>query len=123
MRRELTSKEDLNFLIEEFYSQAMMNKRIGHFFTESVQLDLVSHLPKIAAFWSDILFGTKLYKSNPMQKHIELHSISPLTKDDFGEWLKLWKETVSKYFEGAKANEAISRAENIAAVMQFKLLQ
>lgn len=123
MKKELNSKEDLDFLIREFYGKAMVNKRIGHFFTESVQLDLLTHLPKIVAFWSDILFGTKMYQSNPMQKHLELHAISPLDKDDFMEWLRLWRETVTEHFKGAKADEAISRAENIAAVMQFKLLQ
>ncbi|MEZ4978057.1 MAG: group III truncated hemoglobin [Chitinophagales bacterium] len=121
--KELTSKEDLDFLIKEFYKEAMSNEQIGHFFTEDVQLDLVNHLPKIAAFWSDILFGSKLYKSNPMQKHIELHAISPLRKEDFVVWLGLWKKTINKHFMGAKAEEAIARAENIAAVMQFKLSQ
>ncbi|MCB9255583.1 MAG: group III truncated hemoglobin [Chitinophagales bacterium] len=121
--KELTSKEDLDFLIKEFYKEAMSHEQIGHFFTEDVQLDLVNHLPKIAAFWSDILFGSKQYKSNPMQKHIELHAISPLRKEDFAVWLSLWKKTLNEHFIGAKAEEAIARAENIAAVMQYKLSQ
>lgn len=123
MKRSIESKADVDLLVKEFYKEALKNPVIGHFFTEVVQLDLHEHLPKIQNFWSDILLGSKLFKGNPMTKHLALNQLSPLHNEHFDEWLHLWEMTVLKYFEGEKANEAILRAKNIASLMKFKVQQ
>ena len=41
----------------------------------------------------------------------------------FDRWLNLWEITVNENFSGPKAIETISRAKNIAAIMQHKIAQ
>lgn len=123
MLKKIESKSDVDFLVEEFYKEALKSQVIGHFFTKVVPLDLKEHLPKIQNFWSDILLGGHLFKGNPMSKHFDLNKLSPMRDEHFEEWLKLWKATVLNNFEGEKANEAILRAENIASLMKFKVQQ
>lgn len=109
-------------MVDEFYTKAKKSELIGHFFSEVVQLDWEVHMPVMYNFWSDILLGTSSYKGNPMTKHFALNEQSTMTAEHFAEWLRLWKENVNLHFDGDKADEAISRAENIARLMQFKVL-
>ena len=45
----------------------------------------------------------------------------PVTSTHFKQWLELFHKTVDENFVGGKAEEAKSRADNIASVFQFKL--
>jgi len=58
-----------------------------------------------------------------MVKLIALDKLIPLSKNHFDQWLELWESTVKENFCGAKAEEAISRAKNIAGIMQYKIEQ
>ena len=75
----------------------------------------------MVTFWETLLLGIVNYKGNPMIKHIELNEIIPLRPAHFTQWLKLWEEAVIENFSGKNANEAISKAKNIAGLMQFKI--
>ncbi len=50
-------------------------------------------------------------------KHIPL----PINNSHFEKWLSLFLETVDEHFAGEVAEEAKTRARNIAGVFQFKL--
>lgn len=119
--KELTTSEDIHFLVNSFYSKVREDVLIKHFFIEVVELDFSVHIPKIASFWGNILLGSHEYKGNPMTKHIELAQKTPLEKVHFERWLKLWNETVDEYFTGPKAEEAKERASSIASVMLYKV--
>jgi hemoglobin len=41
--------------------------------------------------------------------------------EHFDEWIRLWIANIEQHFTGEKAQEAISRAQNIKAVMQYKI--
>lgn len=120
-KREITTFEDVQLLVDQFYIKAKKSALIGHFFNEVVLLDWGKHMPVIYNFWSDILLGTNLYHGKPMTKHFSLHTKSEMRKEHFEEWLKLWKANTRTHFEGPKASEAIIRAENIANLMSLKV--
>ena len=122
-KREIETFEDIQLMVDEFYGKAMISPVIGHFFNEVIELDLVEHMPIMHNFWSDILLGTKLYYGNPMIKHFALNKKSKMTPAHFQEWIRLWKANIQEHFVGAKAEEAISRAENIAKLMSHKVSQ
>lgn len=56
-----------------------------------------------------------------MDKHIQLSKIAPMTDKEFSEWLKIFIQTTNELFEGEKAEEAKTRASNIARLMLHKI--
>lgn len=121
MKKDIQTQEDIQLMVDTFYSKAMKSELIGHFFTEVVQLNMEQHMPKMYSFWNDILLGTKTYQGNPMVKHFALNKLAALENQHFEEWKQLWKTNIDLHFEGAKAEEAKTRAISIAAIMQFKV--
>lgn len=53
--------------------------------------------------------------------HTHLNQLTPLTKEHFKQWLKLFTGTVDELFEGSKANLAKERAHSIATIMEIKI--
>lgn len=84
----LKSEQDINQLVEAFYTKAITGPTIGHIFTDVAKLGLETHLPIICDFWESILLG------NPMLKHLELAEQTALTQVHFESWLAMWEQTV-----------------------------
>lgn len=120
-KTDITSRADIELLVDRFYKKVLADKKIGQFFTEVVQLNWDKHMPIMYDFWETTLLGNIKYKGNPMLKHIELAQQRPLEAEHFAQWLELWRTTIKELFDGDKALEAITRAENIASLMQFKI--
>jgi len=120
---DIQSREDIETLIQAFYSKAMKDEVIGHFFTKIVALNLEEHLPKMYDFWEMMLFDSNSYKGNPMQTHLDLNKKSPLKKVHFDAWIHLFNETVDDLFEGQNAENAKTRALSMATIIQIKTHQ
>ncbi|MBT8220650.1 MAG: group III truncated hemoglobin [Bacteroidia bacterium] len=121
--KDIENRQDIQHLVDSFYLQAMSDKRIGHFFTEVVHLDMKKHMPVMYDFWETTLFGKMKYKGNPMLKHIHMDEISPMEAQHFDQWLALWTATIQNNFRGPRADRAIKKANQIAALMQYKIKQ
>ncbi len=117
----LENRDDIAFLIDKFYKKVVVDDTIGYFFTKVIPISWEKHIPIMVEFWSGILFGNSTYTGNPMVKHIQLNEHSPLEKEHFDRWLKLWTETLQENFYGEKAEEAVTRAEAIAGIMLYKV--
>lgn len=119
--KDLKTESDIKILLDKFYVKVIADPVIGKIFTEVIKLSWDKHMPVMYSFWNSILLGANSYTGNPMTKHIELNNIYPLTTDHFERWLLLWEETVNENFSGTMADQAISRAKNIASIMQSKI--
>jgi hemoglobin len=114
MQKEIQSREDIERLVANFYTKVRKDELLAPVFAH---VDWDHHTPIITDFWSSILLGDQSYQGNPFQKHIGL-AINP---KHFERWLELFKQTLNENFEGAVAEEAISRANSIAKMFQFRL--
>lgn len=121
-RPDIRTREDLMLLMEAFYTQAIPDPVIGHYFTEVTRLDLPSHLPKLVAFWDQVLFGTVGYQGNPMLVHRKLHAQSAFEESHFERWLELFHATVDARFQGEKAELIKEKARSIAHLMIYKIV-
>jgi hemoglobin len=121
MERDIETRSDIELLLGEFYSVAMTDLKIGHFFTRVVRLDLKTHIPVITDFWEKVLFGNPVYFGNPMSVHQHLHEKSPLEKEHFDRWLEIWIETVDRLFAGETAENAKAKAAVIAKSLLNRL--
>ena len=119
--KDITTKEDIIFLVDQFYGKAIEDERIGVFFTTVVPLNFDEHLPVMYNFWESVLLGGTSYKGNPMLKHIELHRKQALQEEHFTQWLTLWEQAIDEHFIGSVAETAKTRARSIKAIMQHKL--
>ncbi|MBI1185060.1 sec-independent protein translocase TatC [bacterium] len=118
---DIENAEDISRLVRLFYDKAMKDELISHFFTKVVQLNLETHLPLISSFWEATLLGQTAYRGNPMLKHMELNRKSPMKPEHFERWLKLWYQTVDENFAGQTAENAKSKATQIASLMLYKV--
>ena len=121
MKKDIENKGDIITLVNKFYTKVINDEIIGHIFKDIAGFTFEKHIPIMVSFWETLLFGVVSYKGNPMIKHIELNKIVPLQSEHFVKWLSLWEATINENFEGSKASEAISRAKNIAGIMQLKI--
>ena len=121
MKKDITTRKDIEQLVDSFYKKVRMNEKIGPIFNKVAKVDWDSHLPKMYSFWASILFGERSFSGNPMQKHIQLSSQTQMGEAEFSEWLFLFHQTVDELFTGQKAEEAKSRSSNIARVMMHNI--
>ena len=121
-KADITTRADIELVIEKFYDKLLVDELVGFLFTEVIQLNLKEHLPKLVDFWEDQLLGSNKYSGNPMRVHMDLHLKEPLKKEHFERWLQHFNETVDEHFSGTKAHLAKKRALSIATVMQIKVL-
>ena len=122
MKKEIEDRNDLLFLMQQFYEKATKNETIGFFFTEVVHLNLEKHIPIITDFWEDIVFGTYKYKNNPMQVHKELYKKHTIENKHFEKWISIFTKTVDENFEGSNAEKIKQRATSIATIMKIKVI-
>jgi hemoglobin len=121
MKNDISSRQDIEQLIIQFYDKVKPDPSIGFIFTDVVKIDWAHHIPVIVDFWEGILLDNPVYQKNAMEVHYHLNNKMPLEKIHFKTWLNLFISTVDDLFEGKKAALAKSRAKSIAAVMQFKM--
>ena len=109
--KDIETREDLEYLLREFYAVATRDEEIGHHFAE---LDLAAHLLVIVNFWEKVLFGKSVYFGNPLAVHQKINEKSPLKLEHFRRWLEIFSETADKHFAGEMTDNAKLRAKMIA---------
>ena len=120
MKKDISDRADIDRLMNEFYSRAMVDEKIGYIFTDVAKLDLDHHLPLIGDFWETLLFRSGDYSRhgrNPIEVHRKLDLMSPLLPEHFERWLEIFRETVDSLFEGEVTEFAKARAIAIARRM------
>ena len=117
MKSDITSRKDIELLVDTFYEKVRSNPELGYIFEDVAEINWETHLPRMYSFWGSILLGEYSYSGNPMQKHIALSKLTSITDIEFSMWLRLFTETVDQLFTGERATEAKVRAENIARLM------
>lgn len=122
-KEDIGNREDIERLMERFYSRTLDDLVIGFIFTDIADFDLESHIPVISDFWDTVLFGTGKYKggSRVMEVHMELNQKVPLKKGHFDRWLFLFNKTVNEMYCGFYAEKAKDKALAIATGMQKRL--
>ena len=123
MKQDITNGEDVELLVNTFYSKVKLNPVIGYIFKDLLRDNWENHLPVMYRFWGNVLFYTGGYTGNPLMVHKHVNALFPLTAAHFGEWNKLFIATVDELFVGEKADLAKQRALSISTVMQLELLK
>jgi len=121
MKKDITTRADIEQLIIAFYEKVKQDATIGFIFTDVVKINWAHHIPVIVDFWESILLDNPVYKKNAMEVHYDLNKKVPLQKEHFESWMLLFATSVDELFEGKIATSAKVRAQSIASVMLFKM--
>lgn len=122
MNKDITSRKDIELLVNAFYSKVKEDETIGFIFMDTVHINWEKHLPVMYDFFENMLFYTGTYTGNPMEVHKHINLIFPLTEAHFRQWNFLFGKTVDEMFEGSKATLVKQRVNSISTVMQIKIL-
>jgi len=117
--KDIENREDIINVVNTFYDNVNNNSELSYFFNDVTQLNWEVHLPKMYDFWETILFHKPIFKGNPMRKHINLHKIAPLKKENFDTWIQLFEATVDGLYQGEVATQMKIRATSIATAIQL----
>ncbi len=117
VKKDISSREDVILMVDEFYARVQKDPHIGPIFIGVIKDEWPAHLAKLYRFWETVLLGERTYSGSPFVPHSQM----PLQQSHFETWLKLFYETVDQYFHGPKAEEAKERAHNMARMFLFKI--
>lgn len=107
--------EDLQALLVEFYATIARDPLLAPYFAP---VDMSEHIPRIADFWSTLLFHSGRYSGNAFRPH----SMMPgLTADHFARWLRTLGAVVDERFAGPAAEQMKTLGYRIAFSMQLRL--
>lgn len=122
MKKDITTRKDIELLVSEFYNKVKQDSAIGFIFADIAKVNWEKHLPVMYDFFENMLFYTGTYSGNPMEIHKHVHRMFPLTAAHFDQWNHLFSTTVDEFFEGEMAEQAKQRAKSISTVMQIKII-
>ncbi len=122
MKKDITSRKDIEILVDEFYSKIKKDELLGFIFTDIANVNWEKHLPIMYSYFENMLFYTGSYTGNPMELHKHVNRLFPLSKEHFIRWNLLFSTSVNELFAGENAELAKQRAKSISAVMQIKIL-
>ena len=119
MKKDITSRKDIEKLIFAFYERLKTDKQLSQHFAKT---NWEKHLPVMYRFWENAVFYTGSYDGNPMTVHQTIHKRKPLNMKLFSQWIKIFNSTVDEMYSGEKADLIKQKAYAIATVMQLKIL-
>ena len=123
MKKDISNRDDLYFIVSEFYKKLLNNNEMKYFFEKFQNKNtLEEHLQILVNFWDNILFYSGTYQKNAMQPHINLHEKKPFSKIHFETWLELFNQSIDENFEGENVQILKNRALSIATVMRIKTI-
>jgi len=123
-KEDISSREDIIFLVNTFYTKVRDNDLLGPIFNTMIK-DWETHLELLTDFWETNLFFVKKYTGNPLEKHAEVdkyynYSINEL---HFGTWINIWHQTIDDMFKGEIAQLAKNRARNMSTFMNMEIFK
>lgn len=123
-KHDILSRQDVELLVNTFYSKVRRHDSIGPIFNEIIT-NWPEHLSRLADFWETNLFFVKAYKGNPLRAHLSVdqHFDNKIQQAHFGHWLQLWFETLNDLFEGKNKELAKERARSMAHIMFVRIFQ
>jgi len=108
-------EDDLIELLTAFYGTVAEDELLAPYFAV---VDMREHIPRIADFWSTLLFHTNRYSGNAFRPHLAMPGLTP---EHFAHWLAVLEATVDARFSGEHATRMKDFGHRIAFSMQMRL--
>lgn len=116
-QREILDLDDVKLLVNTFYGKIREDDLLSPIFNNRIEDHWPEHLQKMYNFWQTLLLDEHTYNGRPFPPHATM----PVKHEHFERWKGLFNQTVDELFTGDKAEEAKSRAANIAKMFEIKV--
>lgn len=113
--RDDLQERDLEPLLTEFYAAVEKDALLAPYFES---LDMSAHIPRIADFWSTLLFHSGRYTGNAFRPHLEMPG---LAAEHFARWLATLEATLDASYAGPNTQQMKSFAQRVGISMQLRL--
>ncbi|MBT8279679.1 MAG: group III truncated hemoglobin [Bacteroidia bacterium] len=122
-KKDITSREDIHFLVSTFYNKVRSDVLLAPFFSGIEDWD--EHLERLTTFWESSLFLKTKYYGDPLKAHVKVDQEhgNTMGQEHFGQWMNLWYETVDQLFEGERAQMAKNRARKMSTFLYLKIFE
>ena len=117
MKQDINTIEDVELMVNEFYSQVRADEMLGSIFQEKIQDHWPEHLDKMYRFWQTVLLGEHKYHGSPFVPHAQL----PVELEHFERWLTLFNNTIDFHFKGERAEKAKWQGVRMAEMFHAKI--
>lgn len=107
--------EDLHGFLVDFYAAVAREPLLAPYFEH---VDMAAHIPRIADFWSTLLFHSGRYSGNAFRPH---QAMPGLDSPHFARWVATLESTVDARFAGPVAENVKALGHRIAYSMQLRL--
>ncbi len=102
-------------LLVDFYDTIAADPLLAPYFAH---VDMREHIPRIADFWSTIIFHSGRYSGNAFRPHLAMPG---LTGAHFARWVSTLERTVNARVLGPRAEAMKALGHRIAFSMQVRL--
>ena len=116
-QKDILTLDDVKNLVDTFYGKIRNDELLAPIFNERIEDRWPEHLEKMYRFWQTVLLGEQTYYGAPFVPHAQL----PVTNQHFGQWVRIFNETVDALFSGEKADEAKWRGKKMAEIFEAKI--
>jgi hemoglobin len=117
LMNDIETEADVRALVDAFYSAIREDDLLNPIFSDVAQVDWSHHLPKMYAFWNNLILGLPGYAGQPFPPHRNL----PVQTAHFQRWVALFQATVDRLFDGPRAKRAKDAAASIAHTFALRL--
>jgi len=112
--KDLSTTEDITRVITKFYDELLLHPLTEPIFRD---LNMADHMPRIIAFWENMLFGGGRYNGSPFDRQVPLD----LKKEHFEVWYETFCLVLNELFAGPKASLMKQRTHSISFIFSQKL--
>ncbi len=119
---DLTTRSEIHDLVVSFYREVALDDLLGPVFGEIAEVDWAIHIPRLIAYWSQVLLGQEGYDGAILTAHRYLHELEPLRLELFERWYSLFTESVDERWAGPQAERAKAHAAKTTATLARRLL-
>ncbi|RTL21916.1 MAG: group III truncated hemoglobin [Burkholderiales bacterium] len=117
------TREDLRKVVDSFYAEVRQDERLGPVFASAVGDGWGPHLERMTEFWSTVALGTRTFKGNVYQKHVELSEQHDVVPEHFLRWITLWHKHTAALLPAPAAEELQATAAGIGRNLFYGFFQ
>jgi hemoglobin len=111
---DLATADDITSFMNGFYDELLADPTTAPIFAK---IDLPAHMPRIVAFWENMLFGGGRYSGSPFDRHVPLD----LKREHFEIWYATFCRVLNGFHSGPNASLLKERAYSISFIFSHKL--
>ena len=123
MKHQIITRKNIRMMVDRFYSQVLKDEVIADFFIDKLGDEMISdewqsHLTLLTNFWVSLTLDDTAYNGQAGKAHMR---VKGLQRETFEQWLKLFFETLDKFYD-KEAADVFKKHAQVSANDFMKLL-